>query len=109
MRDQRGQLPMAVVRFAGCAMRSYDRARSDLRTWLDSWSGVGHVAVGMHRQGFDLQFDSVRRARPSARRLREGHGATLKQVFRDEAVRGQDPAVDLAGHYYWTLRVVVRR
>jgi hypothetical protein len=27
-----------------------------LRTWLDSWSGIGHVTVGMHRQGFDLQF-----------------------------------------------------
>src|SRR6516164_8428359 len=30
-------------------MLSYDR-------WLDSWSGVGHVAAGMHRQGFDLQL-----------------------------------------------------
>src|SRR5262249_34861323 len=27
-----------------------------LRTWLDSWPGVGHVAVGMHRQGYDLQL-----------------------------------------------------
>ena len=27
-----------------------------LRTWLDSWSGIGHVAVGMHRQGYDLQL-----------------------------------------------------
>jgi len=27
-----------------------------LRTWLDSWPGVGHVVVGMHRQGFDLQL-----------------------------------------------------
>ena len=27
-----------------------------LRTWLDSWAGIGHVAVGMHRQGFDLQL-----------------------------------------------------
>jgi hypothetical protein len=27
-----------------------------LRIWLDSWSGIGHVAVGMHRQGFDLQL-----------------------------------------------------
>ena len=27
-----------------------------LRTWLDSWPGIGHVAVGMHRQGFDLQL-----------------------------------------------------
>ena len=27
-----------------------------VRSWLDSWPGVGHVAVGMHRQGFDLQL-----------------------------------------------------
>jgi hypothetical protein len=32
-------------------MPSYDRALWALRTWLDSWSGIGHVAVGMHRQG----------------------------------------------------------
>ena len=25
-------------------------------TWLDSWSGIGHIAVGMHRQGYDLQL-----------------------------------------------------
>jgi hypothetical protein len=35
---------------------SYDRALHALRSWLDSWSGIGHVAVGMHRQGFDLQL-----------------------------------------------------
>ena len=23
---------------------------------LDSWAGIGHIAVGMHRQGFDLQL-----------------------------------------------------
>ena len=27
-----------------------------LRSWLDSWSAIGHVAVGMHRQGYDLQL-----------------------------------------------------
>src|SRR5207245_3905911 len=27
-----------------------------LRTWLDSWAGVGRVVVGMARQGFDLQL-----------------------------------------------------
>jgi len=27
-----------------------------LRTWLDSWTGIGHVAVGMARQGYDLQL-----------------------------------------------------
>jgi hypothetical protein len=32
-------------------MPSYDRALHALRTWLDSWSRIGHVAVGMHRQG----------------------------------------------------------
>jgi hypothetical protein len=24
--------------------------------WLDSSTGIGHVAAGMHRQGFDLQL-----------------------------------------------------
>jgi hypothetical protein len=37
-------------------MPSYDRALWALRTWLDSWAGIGHVAVGMHRQGYDLQL-----------------------------------------------------
>ena len=43
-------------RFSGCSLPSYDRARHALRTWLDSWSGIGHVAVGMARQGYDLQL-----------------------------------------------------
>src|SRR5262245_1228719 len=46
----------AAVGFAGCSMPSYDRALRALRTWLDSWAGIGHVAVGMHRQGFNLQL-----------------------------------------------------
>ena len=37
-------------------MPSYDRALGALRSWLDSWSGIGRVAVGMHRQGYDLQL-----------------------------------------------------
>jgi hypothetical protein len=48
--DQRGQLLRAAVGFAGCSMPSYNRALHALRTWLDSWTGIGHVAVGMHRQ-----------------------------------------------------------
>jgi len=35
-------------------MLSYEPALRTLRTWLDSWPGVGHVAVGMHRQSYDL-------------------------------------------------------
>jgi len=27
-----------------------------LRAWLDSWAGIGHVALEMHRQGYDLQL-----------------------------------------------------
>src|SRR5262249_22296062 len=54
--DQRGRLLMAALGFAGCSLPSYDRALWAVRTWLDSWPGFGHVAVGMHRQGFDLQL-----------------------------------------------------
>ena len=46
MLDQRGQLLREAAGFAGCATPSYDRALWALRTWLDSRSGVGHVAVG---------------------------------------------------------------
>src|SRR5437870_11069839 len=56
MLDPRGQLLRAAVAFAGCSMPSYDRALWALRTRLDSWSGIGHVAVGMHHQGYDLQL-----------------------------------------------------
>jgi hypothetical protein len=27
-----------------------------LHQWLDSWSGIGHVAIGMTRQGYDLEL-----------------------------------------------------
>jgi hypothetical protein len=27
-----------------------------LRTWLDSWAGIGHVAVGMARQSYGLKL-----------------------------------------------------
>ena len=54
--DQRGQLLRAALGFAGLPHSLYDRALHALRIWLDSWSGIGHVAVGMHRQGFDLQL-----------------------------------------------------
>jgi hypothetical protein len=56
MLDRRRQLLRAAVGFAGLPRPSCDRALWALRTWLDSWSGIGHVAVGMHRQGFDLQL-----------------------------------------------------
>jgi len=54
--DQRGRLLVAALGFAGLTMPSYDRALHALRSWLDSWAGIGQVAVGMHRQGYDLQL-----------------------------------------------------
>src|SRR5437899_3351350 len=56
MTDQRGRVLMAALGFAGCSVPSYDRALHALHTWLDSWSGIGHVTVGMARQGYDLQL-----------------------------------------------------
>ena len=56
MLDQRGRLLAAALGFAGCSLPSYDRALHALRSWLDSWSGIGRVAVGMARQGYDLQL-----------------------------------------------------
>ena len=56
MLDQRGQLLRAARGFAGLPRPSYDRSLHALRTWLDSWAGIGRVAVGMARQGYDLQL-----------------------------------------------------
>jgi hypothetical protein len=40
-----------------------------LHQWLDSWTGLGLIAVGLHRQGWDLQLtqygDGNWRATPS--------------------------------------------
>jgi hypothetical protein len=60
MLDQRGQLLRAGLGFVQLPLPSYDRALHALRTCMDSWAGIGRVAVGMHRQGFDLpltQYD----------------------------------------------------
>jgi hypothetical protein len=55
-RMQRGRLLRAALGFAGLPRPSYDRALWALRTWLDSWAGIGLIAVGMARQGYDLQL-----------------------------------------------------
>src|SRR5213593_4716358 len=49
MLDQRGQLLRAALGFAGLPRPSYDRSLWTLRTWLDSWAGIGRIAVGMAR------------------------------------------------------------
>jgi len=54
--DQRGHLLRAALGFAGLRVPP-TTALSGLsaRGW-NSWAGIGHVAVGMHRQGYDLQL-----------------------------------------------------
>ena len=56
MLDQRGQLLRAALGFAGCSMPSRHPALHALRSYLDSWAGIGRVAAGMHSQGYDLQL-----------------------------------------------------
>jgi hypothetical protein len=40
----------------GVGCRRTTVALHAVRTWLDSWSGIGHIAVGMARQDYDLQL-----------------------------------------------------
>jgi len=54
MLDQRGQLLRAALGFA--RLPGADRALHILRSYFDSWAGIGRVAAGMHRQGYDLQL-----------------------------------------------------
>jgi len=54
--DRYGRLLVAALGFARLPGPSYDHALWALRTWLDSWSSIGRIAVGMLRQGFDLQL-----------------------------------------------------
>jgi len=80
--DQRGQLLRAAVGFAGCALPLYDRALRALRAWLDSWSGIGRVAVGMARQGYDLQLTRYDRAGLARDVLHDRDGALADQRDR---------------------------
>src|SRR5262249_16924627 len=75
MIDERGRLLVSALGFAGCSMLPYDRALHALRSWLDSWSGLGHVRVGMHRQGFDLQLTQYDDPRLARDLLHDRHGA----------------------------------
>ncbi len=58
--------------------------------WLDSWSGIGHVTVGMARQGYDLQLTRLRREGLPRDLLRDGHGGLAHE--RDGSRVGADAA-----------------
>jgi hypothetical protein len=113
--DQRGQLLRAALGFAGLPRPSYDLPLWALRTWLDSWSGIGHVAVGMARQGYDLQltrydergwrasFYTMKMDHSPTRAAGSAHGCvregwscfhlhrTLRQTAWDEVVLARNP------------------
>jgi hypothetical protein len=47
-----------------------------IRAWLDNWTGIGHVATGMARQGYDLALTSY---------AGEGWRATFYTMGREHA------------------------
>jgi hypothetical protein len=53
-----------------------------LGMWLDSWAGIGRIAVGMARQGYDLQLTRYD-VHPEGEALQTGlfpfHAATRSQ------------------------------
>jgi hypothetical protein len=56
MLDQRGRLLRAALWFGALRPAPRDPALTALRFWLNSWPGIGAVAVGMAHQGYDLQL-----------------------------------------------------
>ena len=51
---QRRSLLLAALGFALIETRS--APLGVLHSWLSTWSGIGHVIAGMHRQGYDIQL-----------------------------------------------------
>ena len=51
---QRRSLLLAALGFALIEGRS--APLGVLRSWLSTWTGIGHVIDGMHRQGYDVQL-----------------------------------------------------
>jgi len=52
----RRALLVAALGFVDCHASPRDPALEALRSWLSSWRGVGLVAAGMARQGYDLSL-----------------------------------------------------
>src|SRR5262245_29703027 len=88
MLDQRGQLLRAALGFATLPTPSDDRVLWLLRMWLDSWPGIGHIAVGMHRQGYDLQLTQYDERGWRAKLLYDWDGALADE--RDRHGMGAD-------------------
>jgi len=54
---RRGRLLFVVLTVLGLRWPSHaPELVQALRGWLASWAGIGHVAGGMARQGYDIQL-----------------------------------------------------
>jgi len=47
---------LLVAALGFCSVRAPDPTLEILQSWLSSWPGVGLVAAGMARQGYDLSL-----------------------------------------------------
>jgi sulfatase-modifying factor enzyme 1 len=83
--DRRGRLLVAALGFAGCSMPSRHPALQALRTWLDSWSGIGRIAVGMARQGYTPMV-SNRPAQSPVHTHKEPNMKTKRTINLSEAL-----------------------
>ena len=77
MRDRRRALLTAALGFLQLPLQT--PALRALHSWLDCWSGIGLVVVGMERQGFSL----------SLRKYGNGDGAWVAQ-FNSDAMTASD-------------------
>jgi hypothetical protein len=50
----RRSLLVAALGFA--LLERHGAALAAVRSWLSTWTGIGHVIDGMHRQGYDVQL-----------------------------------------------------
>jgi hypothetical protein len=82
--DQRGQLLRAALGFAGLPRPSYDRALWALRTWLDSWSGIGHTS----RATRCVECHPVRVALALARHSDGDGSARISEKIHERTLRG---------------------
>jgi hypothetical protein len=54
MIDRRGRLLLVALEAARLRMNVHPLPA--LRSWLDSWNGLGAVVAGMERQGYDASL-----------------------------------------------------
>jgi hypothetical protein len=50
------RLGLLLVALEAASLRTNVHPLPALRSWLDSWRGIGDIERGMARQGFDLQL-----------------------------------------------------